>query len=615
MRTKVRWRTVPGVVASAFGVTWRASRRRLVVVVALQVLSAVGAAGVVLGSTGAIGSVLQLAGHGRSLTAMVTPFIPMLVALGLQRLGAEGQGVAAGRLQLDVARSAQRDILDVATSVELAAFESPAFFNLLVRAQTGSGGLAMMVTSLVSTLASLFTTVALAAALVVLHPALLLLVFVACVPLWIAGARSARAGFDLRVRLVQDQRRVAYIEALLTGRDQAKEIRAFGLAPPLLERWERLTASLVREQWRLLLRDRRRRLVSSALSSATMGAIVLAVLWLIGHGETKVAAGTAAVYAIMRLRTTVARVVGSITNLFQSALTLNDFRTFLAMRPPITVPRRADSPRDFQRLEARAVSFRYPGADALALDDVSIHIDAGEVVALVGENGSGKTTLAKLLCQLYRPTTGEIFWDGVDTEDYRADDLRESIAVIFQDFVRYELSAQENVGFGRQEYLNDVDRLRQAAALAGAATFLDALPAGFETILSKSLSKGTDLSVGQWQRIALARAFFRDAPFIVLDEPTAAVDPRGEHELFERIRELARGRAVLLISHRFSTVRSADRIYVLQHGRVTEAGAHAALMAKDGTYAELFTLQAAAFIDQVPPHSASGRGAKNGRAR
>jgi ATP-binding cassette, subfamily B, bacterial len=242
------------------------------------------------------------------------------------------------------------------------------------------------------------------------------------------------------------------------------------------------------------------------------------------------------------------------------------------------------------------VTFQYPTATESALRNVSLNIRKGEIVALVGENGSGKTTLAKLLAGLYRSTAGSISWDGVDINGVDARQLRTAIAAIFQDFVRFHLRARDNVGLGRVDAVDDLDDIREAARHADADAFLSSLPDGYQTVLGPEFDGGSDLSVGQWQRVALARAFFRHAPFVILDEPTAALDPRAEHELFERIRGLLSGRTVLLISHRFSSVRNADRIYVLQDGRITEAGTHEELMELNGHYAELFQLQAAAYL-------------------
>ena len=220
----------------------------------------------------------------------------------------------------------------------------------------------------------------------------------------------------------------------------------------------------------------------------------------------------------------------------------------------------------------------------------------GEIVALVGENGSGKTTLVKLICQLYRQDAGRILWNGADATSYSPDVIRDEITVLFQDYVQYHLSVRDNILLGRPERAGDAEAVRAAAAAAGADHFLSALPDGYDTRLGREFYGGHELSIGQWQRLALARAFFRDGSFLILDEPTASLDPRAEADLFAQVRELVRGRSVLLVSHRFSSVRSADRIYVLEAGRIVESGDHDALVANDGLYAELFTLQAEAYL-------------------
>jgi ATP-binding cassette, subfamily B, bacterial len=246
------------------------------------------------------------------------------------------------------------------------------------------------------------------------------------------------------------------------------------------------------------------------------------------------------------------------------------------------------------------VSFTYPGCDRSALDGVSFELHAGEVVALVGENGSGKTTLAKLLCNLYQPTSGRITWDGVDVATCAPSDVGRNVAVIFQDFVQYFMSAADNIAVGDHTATHDRPRVEAAAAQSGADDFLAALADGYDTMLGRQFEGGHELSIGQWQRVALARAFFRAAPLLILDEPTAALDPRAEHALFDRMRALSAGRTVLLISHRFSSVRSADRILVLQEGRLVEQGDHGSLMATGGVYADLFTLQASAYSGATP---------------
>jgi len=276
-------------------------------------------------------------------------------------------------------------------------------------------------------------------------------------------------------------------------------------------------------------------------------------------------------------------------SLSEAALYMDDYNAFVELLPAAEAARPdRPAPRGFRRLEVDRVTFTYPSGEQPALRDVSLRIDAGEVVALVGENGSGKTTLAKLLAGLYHPDAGRIRWDGTDVATVRPDELRRSIAVIFQDFIRYHLPARDNIGLGRHEAIDDLEAVRDAARQAGADEVLAALPAGYDTMLGPEFYGGTDLSVGQWQRMAVARAMFRDAPFVILDEPTAALDADAERQLFARLRTLLAGRGVLLISHRFSSVREADTIHVMHSGAIVESGSHDDLIAAGGRYAAMY---------------------------
>jgi ABC-type multidrug transport system fused ATPase/permease subunit len=289
-------------------------------------------------------------------------------------------------------------------------------------------------------------------------------------------------------------------------------------------------------------------------------------------------------------------VIWSASQLYECSLFLEDYAQFVRMKDDLVSKHSGDSaPTTFGRLRLEHVSFSYPGVAEPALHDVSLEMEAGQIVAVVGENGSGKTTLAKLLCGLYAPASGRVLWDDTDTANVDPAALRRSVAVLFQDFCKYLLDVRENIGVGRHEQIGDAESIRSAAQRAGADEFIGDLPEGYQTLLGPEFEGGYNLSVGQWQRMALARAFLRDAPLVILDEPTAAMDARAEHELFDSMRTLFAGRTVLLISHRFSSVRSADRIYVLHKGQLVEQGSHDELIMRHGKYAELFTLQAAAY--------------------
>jgi ATP-binding cassette subfamily B protein len=323
---------------------------------------------------------------------------------------------------------------------------------------------------------------------------------------------------------------------------------------------------------------------------------VAALVWFVTTGRMDAADAATAAGAVVLLSQRLGGLTSSVGAMYESSLFLEDFTTFVDAAPAIAAARPpAAPPPRFSELAVDRVSFTYPGGQEPSLRHVSLTVRAGEVVALVGPNGSGKTTLAKLLAGLYQPAEGTIRWDGVDASTFDPDLLRANVAIIFQDFVRYFLTVGENIGLGRHERVAEAEALARAAVSAGADEFIQTLRRGYDTRLGPQYDGGTDLSVGQWQRVALARAYFRDAPFLVLDEPTAALDPRGEAELFDGIRGLAAGRAVLLISHRFASVRSADRIYVLREGEVLESGDHVELMGRQGLYAELFDLQASAY--------------------
>jgi ATP-binding cassette, subfamily B, bacterial len=413
----------------------------------------------------------------------------------------------------------------------------------------------------------------------------------------LATRRGGNLEFAFAVAQTPRMRLRQYLTEVQTNRDQAKEVRAFGIAGVLRARYDNVYGAYLRDLRSHVKRRSLIALISSVASAAVLAGTLLAIIWLVARHSLSLAGAGAAIVAVRLLAGQISSLFSSVAQVFESGLFLEDLNEFVDLRRPAEEDdiRGETAPTSFQRLDVERLNFTYPGSTSPALIDVDLHVDAGEVIALVGENGSGKTTLAKLLATLYEPDSGTIRWDGVDTARYQRRGLRRATAVIFQDFVRYQLPVRDNIGFGRPDVAIDEAELAQAAQRAGAESAIASLPMGYDTILSKAFAGGRELSGGQWQRIALARAFYRDSPFVILDEPTSALDPRAEHELFNSLRRLLAGRTVIFVSHRMATVRDADRIYVLSAGRIAEHGTHADLMAERGMYADLFDLQAAAF--------------------
>jgi len=582
----------------AFRLVWAAGRRELLITLGLRLLNAVGLTVILLLSRDTLGAVLASQRVSTSTSDVLPKLVAvtaLIAALGLSGAISREITMVLGEL---TRRHSRARILDIACAVELEEYENPAFHDRLLRASTGGERAMNLVEGMLGLIGAFAGLLGIIAALLEMQPWLVPFVLVAAVPLLITGAKAGEALFGFTWRLTPTERERNYLYNVLTQKDPAKEVRAFGLAAFLRARYERAYDRHFIEFRKAVKHRVRLVLIGITGMAVTLITMMGLLLWLaLSHRLSLASAGTAGA-AVLMLGERLMNAVQSMGVLYESARFLRDFTNFIEMESTIEEHRAVGAAAaGFNRLAVERVSFTYPSADEPALRDVSLEIGAGQVVALVGENGSGKTTLAKLLCRLYVPQAGRISWDGVDTAEVAPDELRRSVAVIFQDFLRYALPARENIGLGRHERIEDRDAILAAARHSGADGFLAALPAGYDTILSPEFQGGKDLSVGQWQRVALARAFFRDAPFIILDEPTAALDARAEHELFESMRTLCRGRSVLLISHRFSSVRMADQIYVLHEGRVIEQGSHDELVALDGLYADLFTLQASAYLD------------------
>ena len=504
-----------------------------------------------------------------------------------------------------VSRHVEQELLTVAVSVDLEAYETPAFFDRLQRAQmAGQSRPWQMTMGLLSFVSNAVAVGGIAIALLTIQPLLLPLIAVSSIPLLVATVRNSRSSHRFAYDITTVDRERRYLSHVLAGREFAKEVRVFDLAPLLRTRYDALYDHRV-DALRALVRARLRRLIPAGILAAGLVALTLgALVALVLEGRMDLAGATVAAVGVQQLSVRLRTIYGSAGSLFEGSLFLDDFNSFTELAPVVESHRpTGHPPQGFSTLRVDRVSFSYPGASRCALSEVSLTIDRGEVIALVGQNGSGKSTLAKLLCQLYHPTSGAILWDGVDLASCDPRETRQWVSGLFQDFSQYHLSAHENIVVGRYEREADAEAAVTAARRAGAHEFIAGLDEGYATRLGRQFEGGRELSTGQWQRLALARAFFRDAPFLVLDEPTSALDPAAERDLFDRIRDLARDNAVVLISHRFSSVRSADRIYVLDSGRIAEVGTHEELMSAGGQYAQMFRIQASAYAElrPVPP--------------
>ena len=607
-RRRSHYRALPSLLGEALALAWRAGRVDLATALGLQLLTA-GLVGVqVLVGKQALSAILTADREGTSFGGAVTP---LLLLAALTAAGTVAAAVLAQRLRLlseHVTRAVWARILDVTAAVELEQFEASDFYDRLQRVQTNALSRPLSVAQgLVGMVGGTVGVAGLAVALLVIQPVLLPLLLVSGVPLWVLSRRSGGLEFDFQVAQTPAYRMRAYLREVMTGRPEAKEMRAFGLSGYVRARYDGLYETYLAALAVQVRRKLTLSLVGTGITAAIVGGTLALLLSLASSGRVTLAEAGAAAVAIPLLGTRLQQLFGGATGLLESGLFLDDLRRFLALAPAARARRGTATPASpFGVIEAEDLGFTYPGSAEPALHGVSFTLRRGEVVALVGENGSGKTTLAKLLAGLYAPTQGTLRWDGVDATTLDPEALREQVAVVFQDFVHYELTARENIGLGRPARLDDTEAVRTAAVRAGAAGFLDRLPDGLDTPLSKAFAGGRDLSLGQWQRMALARAFFRDAPLIILDEPTASLDARAEHELFERVRTLLAGRTVLLVSHRFSSVLSADRVLVLEDGRITQSGSHRQLMRRRGRYRDLFRLQAAPYLLERERELAAG---------
>jgi ATP-binding cassette subfamily B protein len=488
-------------------------------------------------------------------------------------------------------------VMKHASQLDLTAYEDPVFYDRLERARVQATDRLGMIQSIGRLVQQVVTTISLSVAIMLFSPWLLLMLVACVVPAFLGESHFAFLGYAKNFRQTPIRRQLDYLRVLGGSKEAAKELKLFGLAPFLTNRFSRLSNQIYEEDVDLA---RRRLAAGSFLSTISTGGYYLAyvfVIWRTVTGVLTIGTFTFLAGAILQASSNIQQIFSTVSSIADQALFLTDLIAFFEMRPAIaSKPNALPAPRPILRgFEFRNVSFHYPGSPRLVLDGLNFHLHPDERVALIGENGEGKTTVVKLLTRLYDPSEGQILLDGFDLREYNLEDLYREIGVIFQDFMRYEMTARENIAVGRIEQVDDLALLHQSAQKSMADEVIGKLPHGYEQMLGRRFDGGVDLSGGEWQKVALARAYLREAQLLILDEPTAALDARSEYEVFQRFAELTAGKMALFISHRFSTVRMADRIVVLENGRIAEDGNHEQLTRLGGRYAEMFEMQAASY--------------------
>jgi ATP-binding cassette subfamily B protein len=592
-------RTAYGNIPGAFRLVWGADKRSTTIMAALTLISAflpiaqAWAGRLIVDSV--VNSFSRHIGPQAGLAAAL-PFVLLEFGLLLaSTILSQGRRLAEHVLNARLGHHINSAVIRKALALDLQYFEDASFYDKLQNARREADFRALgIINGGFLVVQNIITLLSFAVALLAFNPLIALILFGATIPSFVAQSKYSSLYFRLLTWRAPESRRMNYLEHVLTVDNTVKEVKLFGLGEPLLERYNETFWKIFEEDEHLA---RRRSLISLTWGLVASASYYVAYAWIIYQ-----AAGGLITLGLMTFYLSLFRnsqgtfqgLFDNVNRLYENGLFMDNLFGFLNLAPQMALTERPiPMPREVkQGLEFRHVWFRYPGREDWALRDLNLKIAPGEKLALVGQNGAGKTTLIKLLTRLYDPTEGQILLDGVDLREYDPDELRLRIGVIFQDFVKYQLSAKENIGFGQIDRLDDAERLASSAERGGADEVLAELPQGMETMLGRWFEKGHELSGGQWQKIALSRAFMRDGEVLVLDEPTSSLDAEREYEIFQRFRDLTDGKIAVLISHRFSTVRMADRIAVIEDGQISELGSHAELLARAGTYARLFEMQA-----------------------
>ncbi|OUJ73132.1 ABC transporter ATP-binding protein [Hymenobacter crusticola] len=490
-------------------------------------------------------------------------------------------------------------LMEHAARLDLDQFEDSVFYDKLERARRQTLSRTVLMAQVLSQAQDFITMALLAVGLVAFNPWLLLLLLIAVIPAFWGESHFNERSYSLVHSWTPERRELDYLRQTGASDETAKEIKIFGLSDFLIDRFRTLSDQFYQQNKSLVVRRASWGTFFAAIGATGYYAAYVYIITDAVRGQISVGQLTFLASSFRQMRSLLEGILSRFSSVAEGALYLQDFFDFFHMQPRIardeTRPVRPFPRPIRQGFTFDNVGFKYNNAEKWAIRHLNFTLEAGEKLALVGENGAGKTTLVKLLSRLYDPTEGRILLDGYDLREYDPAELRQEIGVIFQDFVRFQLTAGQNLAVGRIEEKTNQARIQSAAAQSLADTVVKKLPGGYEQMIGRRFAGGVDLSGGEWQKIALGRAYMRDAQLLILDEPTAALDARAEHEVFQRFADLTAGKTAVLISHRFSTVRMADRILVIEHGEFVEIGSHAELLARGGRYAELFQLQAAGY--------------------
>jgi ATP-binding cassette subfamily B protein/ATP-binding cassette subfamily C protein len=587
-------RRLPSLVAQAIRLGYEASPRDIVGTIVLTIASGFFTGYALLATTGVL-QALFASGPTPGRVRAAVPALAVVAAASAARAGLQAAaGWAEARLVPQVNRLVEVRLYDLTTQVELAAFDDSAFADSMLRARDrGLYSATQVVSDVIDCVTGSTGIVSAAVVVGLLNPLLLGLLLIAELPGAWAAIRSARIGYVTSFALTDSRRRKWILSDLMAERSTAAELRSFTMRKFLLGRVARLAAYERDAELVVARRQTVTQVIASAAGGVATAGVYTALGVLLAVGTLPLAVAGTAILAIRSAQSSLSSLLYSVNRCYEDGLYFTDYLDFCAdaaSRVPAPGARRALA--GFDKITAAGVTFTYPGVTEPALRDVSVEIGRGEVIALVGENGSGKTTLAKLLAGLYRPDRGAIRWDGTVLSEVDADLVRDQIAVVAQDHANWPLTVRSNIVMGRDVNSGLLD---SSVMAADAAVVIDALPHRLDTLLDRRFKDGAELSGGQWQRIAVARGYYRAAPLLIMDEPTAALDARAEHALFSSVRRHALGRSIVIITHRLASTRHADRIYVLGHGEVIEQGTHSELMALGGQYAEMYTLQAAQY--------------------